>query len=101
MHSRGFASVARLQVDNVKRLHDLRDRDARALEELADLMQALEAQLALARFGGGLESGAPGATAQGASGIVSEVWARVEGLSAFVDENVATCEPPHQEPSET
>lgn len=68
---------ARLHLDNVKRLAALRDRDALALEELADLVQALRTQLVLARF-----AGSPVA---GASGIVSEVWARVEGLGAAID----------------
>ena len=68
---------ARLHLDNVRRLVSLRDRDARALEELADLVQALRTQLVLARF-----AGSPVA---GASGIVSEVWTRVEGLGAAIE----------------
>jgi hypothetical protein len=66
--------TARLHCENVRRLVALRDRDARALEELADLMQALRTQLVLARFAG--------SSVEGAGGIVSEVWARVEGLGA-------------------
>lgn len=66
------ASTARLHLDNVRRLLAMRDRDALALDELADLVQALRAQLVLARFAG--------SQAEGAGGIVSEVWARVEGL---------------------
>jgi hypothetical protein len=65
-------STARLHLDNVRRLLAMRDRDALALDELADLVQALRAQLVLARFAG--------SQAEGAGGIVSEVWARVEGL---------------------
>jgi hypothetical protein len=72
-HSRTLMT-ARLHHENVKRLVALRDRDARALEELADLMQALRTQLVLARFAG--------SSVEGAGGIVSEVWARVEGLGA-------------------
>ena len=65
-------SAASLHLDNVRRLLAMRDRDALALDELADLVQALRAQLVLARFAG--------SQAEGAGGIVSEVWARVEGL---------------------
>ena len=66
--------TARLHYENVKRLVALRDRDARAIEELSDLVQALRTQLVLARFAG--------SSVEGAGGIVSEVWARVEGLGA-------------------
>ncbi len=65
-------STARLHVDYVRRLQALRERDARALDELSDLVQALRAQLTLARFAG--------SQPEGAGGIVSELWARVEGL---------------------
>ena len=67
-------ATARLHLENVRRLAALRDRDARALEELADLVQALRTQLTLARFAG--------SSVEGVGGIVSEVWARVEGLGA-------------------
>src|SRR5262245_18063844 len=43
---------ARLHPEIVKRLVSLRDRDARGIEELADLVQALRTQLVLARFAG-------------------------------------------------
>ncbi len=42
-----------------------------------DLVQALRAQLVLARFAG--------SSVEGVGGIVSEVWARVEGLGAAID----------------
>ena len=67
-------ATARLHLENVRRLAALRDRDARALDELADLVQALRTQLTLARFAG--------SSVEGVGGIVSEVWARVEGLGA-------------------
>ncbi|MFO0756526.1 MAG: hypothetical protein U0359_08555 [Byssovorax sp.] len=70
-------STARLHLENVRRLVALRDHDARALGELADLVQALRTQLVLARFAG--------SSIEGAGGIVSEVWARVEGLGAALD----------------
>ena len=69
-------ATSRMHLDNVRRLAAMRDRDARALEELADLVQALRTQLVLARFAG--------SSVEGASGIVSEVWARVEGLGAAI-----------------
>jgi hypothetical protein len=69
-------ATARLHLENVKRLAALRDRDARALEELALLVQALRTQLTLARFAG--------SSVEGVGGIVSEVWARVEGLGAAI-----------------
>jgi hypothetical protein len=65
-------STARLHAENIRRLVSMREHDARALEELADLVQALRTQLVLARFAG--------SSVEGAGGIVSEVWARVEGL---------------------
>jgi hypothetical protein len=72
-------STARLHLDNVRRLGAMRDRDARALDELADLMQALRAQLVVAQF--------EGAQAEGAGGIVSEMWARVEGLGVALGDD--------------
>ena len=72
-------STARLHLDNVRRLLALRDRDALALGELADLVQALRAQLVLARYAG--------SRAEGTGGIVSEVWARVEGLGVALGED--------------
>jgi hypothetical protein len=70
-------ATSRLHHDNVRRLRAMRDRDGRALEELADLVQALRTQLVLARFAG--------SSVEGVGGIVSEVWARVEGLGAAID----------------
>jgi len=77
-------ATARLHAENVRRLARLRDRDARALDELADLTAALRTQLVLARFAG--------SSVDGASGIVGEVWARVEGLSEAMD----ATEPEHE-----
>ncbi|AUX44296.1 hypothetical protein SOCE26_057600 [Sorangium cellulosum] len=72
-------ATAHLHLDNIRRLRAMRDRDARALEELADLVHALRTQLVLARFAG--------SSVEGASGIVSEVWARVEGLGVAIGEH--------------
>ncbi|APR83500.1 Hypothetical protein A7982_08849 [Minicystis rosea] len=65
-------STARLHLDNVRRIAAMRERDARALDELGDVVQALRAQLVIARLSG--------PQPEGAGGIVSELWARVEGL---------------------
>ena len=75
-------ATAKLHLDNIDRLRAMRDRDARAIAELADLVQALTAQLALAKFAGS-------SSREGASGIVSEVWARVEGLGDALGESDA------------
>lgn len=70
-------ATARLQHDSRARLVDLRAADARALDELADLLEALRTQLLLARY--------EGSPADDASAIVSEVWARLEGLGGALD----------------
>jgi hypothetical protein len=75
-------ATARLQHDSLERLAQLRAADARALEELADLLEALRTQLVLARYAG--------SSADGASAIVSEVWARLEGLGAVLDPGAVT-----------
>jgi hypothetical protein len=81
-------ATARLHLENVKRLAALRDRDARALEELADLVQALRTQLTLARFAG--------SSVEGVGGIVSEVWARVEGLGAAIGDGDLALDDEHE-----
>jgi len=70
-------STARLDLENVRSLSALRDRDARALEELCALVEALRTQVTLARFSG--------SAAADIGGIVGEVWARVEGLGAAIE----------------
>lgn len=70
-------STARLDLENVRRLSALRDRDARSLEELCALVEALRTQVTLARFSG--------SSAADIGGIVGEVWARVEGLGAAIE----------------
>lgn len=74
-------ATARMHHDNVVRLARLRDRDARALTELALLVEALRTQIVLARYAG--------SSIEGASGIVSEVQARVEGLGEAIDAGAA------------
>jgi len=70
-------ATARLDLDNVRRLRALASRDARALEELCALAEALRTQVVLARFSGH--------SAVDIGGIVSEVRARVEGLGAALE----------------
>ena len=75
-------ATARLQHDGLGRLQQLRAADAQALEELADLLEALRAQLLLARYSG--------SSADSAGAIVSEVWARLEGLGVAFDIGLST-----------
>jgi hypothetical protein len=69
--------TARLDLDNVRRLLSLRDRDARALEELCALAEALRTQVTLARYSG--------SSAADFGDIVTEIRARVEGLGAALE----------------
>ncbi len=76
----GSAAAVRTAVlhrDNVARLEALRDKHARALEELGELVGALRSQLVLARYAG--------SSPEGVGGIVTELWARVEGLGEVMD----------------
>jgi hypothetical protein len=70
-------ATARLRHESLSRLEALRAADAQALEELADLLEALRTQLLLARYAG--------SSAEGADAIVTEVWARLEGLGTAFD----------------
>jgi hypothetical protein len=73
-------ATARVQLESLVRLEELRAADARALDELAELLEALRTQLVLARYAG--------STAEGVGALVSEVWARLEGLGAAFEPNV-------------
>jgi hypothetical protein len=73
-------ATARLQHESLTRLEELRGADAQALEELAELLEALRTQLLLARYSG--------SSADGAGAIVGEVWARLEGLGVAFDVGV-------------
>ncbi len=75
-------ATARLQAETLAQLEALRETDGRAIEELADLLQALRAQLLLARYAG--------SSADGTGAIVTEVWARLEGLGAGLEPSMAT-----------
>ncbi len=71
-------ATARLQHESLEKLAQLEAADTAALEELAALVEALRTQLVLARY--------QGSPADGASAMVSEVWARLEGLGAVLEE---------------
>jgi hypothetical protein len=70
-------ATARLQHESLLRLDRLLAGDIQALDDLADLLEALRAQLLLARYSG--------SSAESAEAIVSEVWARLEGLGGVMD----------------
>ena len=63
---------ARLHLENVRRLEELRRRDEQTLLELGELAATLRTQLVLARYAG--------STPADAGDILTEVWARVEVL---------------------
>jgi hypothetical protein len=65
---------ARLRHDSLLRLATLRIECSQALDDLAALLEALRAQLLLARF--------EGTSVVDVEGIVAEVWSRLEGLAA-------------------
>ena len=71
-------ATARLQHESSMKLEELRAADAETLDELADLLDVLRTQLVLTRYAGSSAD-------DGASAIVGEVWARLEGLGAAVD----------------
>ncbi len=68
---------ASLHAGNLRRVRALLEADRRALAELVELLRALSSQLALARFAGSSDADP--------SGIVRDVWSRVEGLGAVIE----------------
>jgi hypothetical protein len=70
-------SPARLHLDNVRRLEELRQRDEQTLLELGELAKTLRTQLILARYAGSAPADA--------GDILSEVWARVEVLGTTLE----------------
>jgi hypothetical protein len=75
-HARALRTAV-LHRDNVARLETLRERHALALEELGELVSALRSQLVLSRYAG--------CAPEGVGGIVTELWARVEGLGEAME----------------
>jgi len=69
--------MGKLDLENVRRLVLLRERDARGLEELCGLAEALRTQVTLARYSG--------SQAADFGDIVTEIRARVEGLGAALE----------------
>lgn len=80
--STGAIAAARRRARCLDRLRRLRDRDLGALDELAELCEALRAELMLAQYG----------AAEDLAELKHELWARLEGLTAIsgVDEIAAT-----------
>ena len=79
------AATSALCARNTEHLRRLLADERRQLTELAELLEALRSQLVLARFAGSSEADV--------SGIVREVWSRVEGLGAVIapeDESAVT-----------
>lgn len=68
---------ARVHLDNARKLACLLDDERRTLDDLADLADALRTQLVLARYAG--------SSLEGVGDMVSEVWARVQGLDAAMN----------------
>lgn len=65
-------ATARLSLESAERMSRLRDADRRALEELAELADALRTQLILLRHAG--------SSGDGAGSVIAELWGRVEGV---------------------
>ncbi len=71
-------SAATMRVQNIRRLRGLRDRFARELEDLSELLAQLRTQADVVRL-----AGAPGADSRE---LVGQIIARVEGLDRMMDE---------------
>lgn len=74
-------ATARRRHETAERLEALAAHDRQTLDELAELLEALRAQLVLARYGGTLGGSSP----EGAGALVTEVWARLEAMTAIDD----------------
>ncbi len=79
-------ATARLQHHSLERLDRLLQDDAQALDDLADLLDALRAQLLLARY--------VGASSEEAEAMMNEVWARLDGLGAVMDLSAVPADSP-------
>lgn len=75
------AASAQGRLANIVRLRALRDRFARELDEVSELLDQLRVQAELVRL-----SGTPG---EGSRELVTELLARVEGLDAVLADEVA------------
>ncbi len=89
--SRRAFETAVLHRNNVARIQAMRDRSERALEELDELVGALRSQLVLARYAG--------SSPEGVGGIVTELWAHVEGLADVMSADMdSTADNPRPSP---
>ncbi|MFK7992367.1 MAG: hypothetical protein AB8I08_40475 [Sandaracinaceae bacterium] len=88
--SRRALETAVLHRNNVARIQAMRDRSERALEELGEVVGALRSQLVLARYAG--------SSPEGVGGIVTELWAHVEGLADVMNIDMP---PPAETPADT
>ena len=69
--------AARMHLNNVRRLLELRRAQLGVLHELEQALAALHSQLVVAHYAG--------STGEGVGAIVSELWARVEGLGEALE----------------
>lgn len=72
-------STATMRIQNIRRLRQLRDRFARELDEVGELLQQLHTQAEVVRF-----AGTPDA---GTRELVDELVSRVEGLDRMLDDD--------------
>jgi hypothetical protein len=70
---------ARAHEENVRRLHELRQRDERLLDEIAELAEALRTQLLVARYSGAQDPGA------NVGDLLSALSTRVESMDAWFE----------------
>jgi hypothetical protein len=71
------SATLHLRAESEASLRAIRDRDLRAMLELAELLGALRTRIVLAQHSGGDE---------GPEGMVSEVWDRIVGLGEAMEE---------------
>ena len=74
--------TARMHLDNIERLEAMGQLQADALTELEQALGALRSQLVVARYAG--------STSEGVDAIVSDLWARVEGLGEALESDVVS-----------
>jgi hypothetical protein len=82
--SKATQSAARVHLHNVRRLVKLRIVQAAALYELEQALAALHSQLVVAQYAG--------STGVSVGAIVSDLWARVEGLGEALETDVTAPE---------
>jgi len=71
-------STAGLRLQNIRRMRALRDRFARELDEVGELLAQLRTQADLVRIAGGPDPGS--------RDLVDEIVSRVEGLDRMIDD---------------